>query len=272
MSEIPDISADDGMLFECRACREDPCMPRLDDLSAWARLCGYGSSCIRLLEAWNEHEWTEETKIARWSATFGGPASLWSVRRRRVTVVQPPFFDAAPEAGKSYAACVHHPFIAKKAGHFWFLFQPPFSLINGWDECPEEIYGSHLLHVMLDRVLHREGEFAIVVVTVQDMISVPSIHETFPETSGVKPFGMFDDDFARRSHCVRWLNYVFVYWDPDSDTGAWWLFHEDNPLERRPQTHMVMQGHWGWHDALIWAGNQRLSEEEVEQLRSFMLR
>lgn len=247
-------------------------MPRLDDLSAWARLCGYDSPCVRLLEEWNEHEWPDATKSTRWSATFGSPGSLWSTRRRRITAVQPPFFDAAPEAGKSYVACVHHPFIAKLAEHFWFLFRPPFSLINGWDECPEEIYSSHLLHVVLDRVLHREDKFALIVVTVQEMISVPAIHEILPETSGVRPFAMFDDDFARRSHWVRYLNYVFVYWDPESDMGAWWLFHQEELFTREPRFRLVLQGHWGWHDALIWAGNHRLSADEAAHLRSFMLR
>jgi len=146
MSSLPDISVDDGMLFECQACREEPCMPRLDDLSAWARLCGYDSSCIRLLEEWNEDEWADMTKNAGWPAKFERLGSHWSTRRRRAIIVQPPFFKKTPVAGKSYLACVHHPFIAKKAEHFWFLFQPSISLINGWEKCPEEIYSSHLVH------------------------------------------------------------------------------------------------------------------------------
>jgi len=123
---------------------------------------------------------------------------------------------------------------------------------------------------VLDRVLHREDKFALIVVTVQEMISVPAIHETLPETSGVKPFGMFDDDFARRANWVSWLSYVYVHWNPESDMGTWWLFRQDNPLSRESATRMVMQGHWGWHDTLIWAGNQRLSADESAHLRSYM--
>ncbi|MFO1485256.1 MAG: hypothetical protein U1F71_17985 [Verrucomicrobiaceae bacterium] len=263
---------EDGILFECQACREQPCAPSLDDLSAWAKLCGYDSSCIRLLEEWDEHEWGEVTEISGWLAKFGGLNSLWSARRLRVAAVQPPFFNATPEAGKSYVACVHHPFIAKETDHFWFLFQPSFSLIYGWDNCPEEIYSSHLLHVAFNHVLHRGEKFALIVVTVQEMISVPAIHKVLPETSGEKPFGMFDNDFARRSWWERWLSYIFVYWDPDSDEGAWWLFRQDDFYVEEPRFRLVLLGHRGWHDALVWGGNHRLSATEAEQLNSFMRR
>lgn len=270
MSRLPDISVDDGLIFECQACREEPCMPRLDDLSHWARLCGYDSSCVRLCEEWNEQE--AGRRCDALAGRFQPPNPMWSARRCNVTAVQSPFLETTPVAGKSYIAFVQHPFMAKKSEHFWFLFQPPFSLINGWEECTEEIYGSHLLHVAFDRALHREDKFALIVVTVQEMIAVPAIHEYFPETTGLKPFAMLDDDFARRANWVSWLSYVHVYWNPESDMGVWWLFHRDNSLSREPAFHMVMQGHWGWHDALVWTGNQRLSADEAACVRSFMHR
>lgn len=186
-------------------------------------------------------------------------------------MIQSPFLETTPVAGKSYIAFVQHPFMARKSEHFWFLFQPPFSLINGWDECPEEIYGSHLLHVMLDRVLLREDKFALIVVTVQEMISVPAIHEHFSETTNASVFAKFDHEFARRSAWVRWLHYVYVYWNLESDVGVWWLFRQDQPLAHEP-ARLVLQGHWGWHDSLVWAGNQRLSADEAAHLHSFMLR
>ena len=36
--------------------------------------------------------------------------------------------------------------------------------------------------------------------------------------------------------------------------------------ETPPQFRLVLQGHWGWHDALVWAGNQRLSETEAARV------
>jgi len=268
MSSLTDISVDDGIRFECQACHEEPCMPRLDDLSAWARLCGYDSTCIRLCEEWDEQTPRTDDADAR---KFESILSTWSARRCAVTAVQPPFLEAPPQAGKSYIASVQHPFIAEKAEPFWFLFQPACSLLNGWEDCPEEIYSSSLVHAVLDRVLLREGKSALIVVTVQEMISVPAIHEHFPETTNAGVFAKFDDEFARRSAWVRWLNYVYVYWNLESDVGVWWLFRQDQPPSHEP-ARLVLQGHWGWHDELMWAGNQRLSTDEAAHLRSFMLR
>lgn len=265
----PNTVADDGIQFECRTCHEEPHQPRLGDLSAWARLSGYDSTCIRLCEEWDEQTLGHtDDALARRLASI---LSIWSARRCGVTAVQPPFLEAPPQAGKSYIASVQHPFIAEKAEPFWFLFQPAYSLLNGWEECPEEIYSSHLVHAVLDRVLHRDKDFALIVVTVQEMLSVPGIHELFPETTDTSVFAMFDDDYARRASWVRWLNYIYVYWDLEGDVGVWWLFRQDQPLAHEP-ARLVLQGHWGWHDALVWAGNQRLSAAEAAHLHSFMLR
>jgi len=261
---------DNGIRFECQACHEEPYVPRLDDLSSWARLCGYDSFCIRLCEEWKGHD--PPPPGEELPKKYRSLNSMWSVRRCGIKAVQPPFLEAAPVAGKSYIASVQHPFIAEKGEPFWFLFQPPYSLLNGWEECPEEIYNSHLVHAVLDRVLHREDNFALIVVTVQEMISVPTINKLFPETTGAKVFSMFDDDFARRSYWARWLNYVYIYWNLESDVGVWWIFRQDQLYECDPQFNLVLQGHWGWHDALIWAGNQRVSANEATRIRSFMLR
>jgi hypothetical protein len=244
---------DDGVLFECSACHEEPCAPRLGDLSAWARLCGYDTRCIHLCQEMNER-------------------ALETIQINPRLIADHQFFDFAPEAGKSYIACVSHPFIAKPGEPFWFLHLPPFTLHNGWEENPEEIYSSRLVHGVFDRVLHRAKEFALIAVTVQEMLSVSAIHELFPETTDARVFAMFDDDFDRRAAWVRWLNYVYVYWNLESDVGVWWLFRQEELLATPPQFRLVLQGHWGWHDALVWAGNQRLSEADAAHLHSFMLR
>ncbi len=243
---------DDGIQFECRTCHEEPHKPCQDDLSAWAKLCGYDNSCIHLCQEPDER--AQET-----------------IRINPALIARHQFIDTAPEAGKSYIACVSHPFIAQKAEPFWFLFQPPFTLENGWEENPEEIYYSHLVHAVLDRVLHRDKHFALIIVTVQELMSISAIHELFPETTDASVFAKFDDEFARRAAWVRWLNYVYVYWNLESDVGVWWLFRQDQPLAHEP-ARLVLQGHWGWHDALIWAGNHRLSEAEAAHLHAFMLR
>lgn len=243
---------DDGIQFECRTCREEAHQPCQDDLSEWAKLCGYDSSCIRLCREQDER-------------------ALETIQINPKLIADHQFIDAAPEAGKSYIARVSHPFIAQKAESFWFLFQPPFTLENGWEENPEEIYYSHLVHAVLDGVLHRDKHFALIIVTVQEMICISSIHVHFPETTDAGVFAKFDEEFARRANSVRWLNYVYVYWNLESDVGVWWLFRQDQPLGREP-ARLVMQGHWGWHDALIWAGNHRLSTAETAHLNAFMLR
>ncbi len=252
MSADPNDPGDDGVLFECRTCHEEPCAPRLDDLSSWARLCGYDNSCIHLCQEMNAR-------------------ALETIQINPALIAGHQFFDFAPEAGKSYIACVRHPFIAKPGEPFWFLFQPAFTLLNGWEENPEEIYSSRLVHAVFDRVLQRDKEFALIVVTVQEMLSVSAIHDHFPETTDEKIYAMFDDEFARRSAWVRYLNFVYVYWDLEGDVGVWWLFRQDQPLAHEP-ARLVLQGHWGWHDALIWAGNYRLSTAEAAHLHSFMLR
>lgn len=270
MSADPNDLGDDGVLFECRTCHEEPCAPRLDDLSAWARLCGYDSTCIRLCEEIQDpvaRTIHDDVELSARPGRFEG----WMARRCHVRAVQPPFLETSPEAGKSYIACVSHPFIAKPGEPFWFLFQPAFTLLNGWEENPEEIYSSRLVHAVFDRVLQRDKEFALIVVTVQEMLSVSAIHDHFPETTDEKIYAMFDDEFARRSAWVRYLNFVYVYWDLEGDVGVWWLFRQDQPLAHEP-ARLVLQGHWGWHDALIWAGNYRLSAAEAAHLHSFMLR
>jgi hypothetical protein len=249
----PNTVDDDGIHFECNACHEEPHQPRLDDLSAWAKLCGYDSSCIRLCQEPDER-------------------ALETIRINPDLIAKHQFIDAAPDAGKSYIACVSHPFIAKPGEPFWFLHLPTFALENGWEENPEEIYYSHLVHAVFDRVLHRDKNFALIVVTVQEMLNVSAIHDLFPETTDASVFAMFDDDYARRASWVRWLNYVYVYWNLESDVGVWWLFRQEALYETPPQFRLVLQGHWGWHDALVWAGNQRLSETEAARVHSFMLR
>lgn len=71
---------------------------------------------------------------------------------------------------------------------------------------------------------------------------------------------------------MSYLNYKYVYWNLESDVGVWWLFHEDRVLDSESPFRMVLQGHWGWHDALVWAGNHRLSMAEVSMLKAFMAR
>lgn len=227
-------------------------MPRLDDLSAWAKLCGFDSTCVHLCQVFDER--------------------VLETIRINPALVTRPFLDEKPEAGKSYVACVRHPFIAQKGEPFWFLHQPPYSLFNGWDEKPEEIYESLLLHAVLDRVLHRGKDFALIVITIQEVLRVSELHERFSETRDEKVFSAFDDEFARRAQWARWLNYVYVFWDLESDVGIWWLFRQDEIYAREPQYRLVLQGHWGWHDELVWAGNQRLSTDEAAKLHSFMLR
>lgn len=246
-------TSDEGILFECQACHEQPCAPRLDDLSAWAKLCGYDSSCIRLCSANDER-------------------TLETVLTDPHLIAKHQFIDAAPEAGKSYIACVSHPFMAKPGEPFWFLYQTAFTQENGWEEKPEEIYDSRLVHGVLDRVLHRDKHFALIIVTVQEMISIPDLHELFPETTDASMFSKFDDDFADRANWVSYLNYKYVYWNLESDVGVWWLFHEDRVLDSKSPFRMVLQGHWGWHDALVWAGNHRLSMAEISMLKAFMVR
>ena len=227
-------------------------MPRLDDLSSWAKLCGYDSSCVHLCQVFSER--------------------VLETIRINPALVTLPFMDEKPEAGESYVACVRHPFIAQKGEPFWFLHQPPCSLFNGWDEKPEEIYESLLLHAVLDRVLHRGKDFALIIVTIQELLRVSELHERFAETRDEKVFSAFDDEFARRAQWARWLNYVYIFWDLESDVGIWWLFRQDEIYAREPQFRLVLQGHWGWHDELVWAGNQRLSADEAAKLHSFMLR
>ncbi len=252
MSADPNHKDDDGIQFECRTCHEEPCQPRLDDLSAWARLCGYDSSCINLCQEPDER-------------------ALETIRINPALIARHQFIDTAPEAGKSYIARVSHPFIAQNAEPFWFLHQPTFTLENGWEENPEEIYESRLVHGVLDRVLHRDQHFALIIVTVQELMSISAIHKLFPETTDASVYARFDDEFARRAAWARWLNYIYVYWDLESDVGVWWLFRQDQPLAHEP-ARLVLQGHWGWHDALIWAGNHRLSTAEAAHLHDFMLR
>ncbi|MEW6302889.1 MAG: hypothetical protein AB1705_05430 [Verrucomicrobiota bacterium] len=237
--------------FECHTCQERSHSPEQSTRPPWARVAGFDSTCVRLCEALNA-----ETR----DAVRANP------RREENR-----YLESRPGAGERYIAAVEHPFAAKPDAPFWFLFQPPVSLLNGWEEDPEEIYYSGLVRCALDEVLHQDERQALVAVTVQEVLSLAEIPERFAESKDDEVALLAGDAFRGASWC-RYLNFLHVSWDLESDVGVWWLFREDELYADKPGYRLLLHGQWGWHEAWLWAGNRRLTEIEAGQLTAFLAR
>jgi hypothetical protein len=119
---------------------------------AWSRIMGFGS--------------------VRWSKDGAYEGDLhWSL-------------EEVPVVGEEYSVNVSKSMQTPPGESFWTLFQPAYSLINGWEESPSELGLSCLVHCQALAEIETDWQ----AVRVNDVAGIREIPRRFPpERSGAVP-------------------------------------------------------------------------------------
>lgn len=144
---------------------------------------------------------------------------------------------------------------------FWVVFQPALSLLNGWDEHPEELEHSALVEVRMEEKLEKNW-FRVQVLQV---VLFPDLADYFAPS--VK--GDVDDLFSdphRYTVRAQSNNWHFVEANFQSDAGYWIVFSCDGVTFS-----IHLYGHFMIGDGhRAYAGNRFLSDEEHQHVLSLL--
>jgi hypothetical protein len=170
---------------------------------------------------------------------------------------QPP--ATAPAVGEEHVLVVGFPFQADLEQPFWLLYQPPRVVLNGWDDCPDEIVSSALIQCSPVEVTDFGTDRASIRVRVSDRVMVPEIAGKLPVTQATTALlRTYDDHHGWLSRSGR---YTHLSINIESDAGSWTL------VERRDgDDFIVLGGDWGWHVDTFAATNLRLTADDTRIL------
>ena len=156
---------------------------------------------------------------------------------------------AIPLCSELRPALVRFPFNFELGEHFWTLFMPAWSYLNGWRDYPHEISDSAIVKCRFENIITQSDDCAWVNLYVTEVIPLPTLCEKFPAVvcnkylNGIKEI---------ESHEVfEYKDWIEYSWSAQGDCGAWGLLYKSNI----DNYHMVLYCEWGFHYSNVYCGN-----------------
>lgn len=164
-----------------------------------------------------------------------------------------------PQKGVIKIVQAHFPFNFAIGEEFWTLFYPALSSLNGWDVHPEEIDSSAVIKCRFESIITKNEEKAWINVRVEEVILLSDICEKITPREGIlnaDHFGQF-----RNYNMFSYQNWILLNAGSEGDIGRWALVKE-----YRNQNIIVAYGEWDFYSDLIYFGNVRLTQNEMNEL------
>lgn len=146
--------------------------------------------------------------------------------------------DCIPRAGTTRIVRACFPFNFETGDTFCVLFMPALSFFNGWDEYPEEIAQSAVVHCKFDRVISYNEKYAWIIIHIIKTTPLDKLHETYPCETAEK----FAFETGKGRTLFEYGNWS-IYYDSCEDWGDWYLFFTDSNREK----HLILVCHWDHH-------------------------
>jgi hypothetical protein len=218
--------------FLCEDCGKENCNNHEMNLKkykpAWARIAGYDAGVA----------WMGEGRVTQ--------------NKSAMSMVEPPV------AGNDYTLEVTFPFRTGPGDHFWVLFQPPDSAINGWEDFPHELECSRVVQCRPAEVTKRNKKSCGLLVNVLDSIGFREIANRFPKGSGpVPPYP------GKRNIRITWKDLIYLTANLESDAAAWFICRRQGE-----QSTMLLYGTSGRHEDFFYAGHRPLHTAEFKSLEN----
>ncbi|MBQ8176911.1 MAG: hypothetical protein IJ035_07765 [Oscillospiraceae bacterium] len=152
--------------------------------------------------------------------------------------------ENTPIAGCQRFVRVKFPFNYETGEEFNVLFMPAWSMFNGWEEYPEEIPKSAIVHCRFDEAVSSDEKYAWIIITVLNVLPLGEICEKYSPIR--KPSFKSDND----NHVLEFTyeNYMFY---SNSAWRNWSLVYIDDSGEK----HMILDCIWDEHETEVWFGN-----------------
>ncbi len=131
---------------------------------------------------------------------------------------------------------------------FWTLYSPALSIINGWDDYPEDIEKSALVRCRLKEVIDYDEYCAWVAVTIKKVILFNDIVNEYPEkiisTNYLESVSIYGTTYL-----LEYGDWLYFDCSAQGDIGSWCLVkkNEDN-------YHLVLYNEWGFHEDFFLCG------------------
>lgn len=154
-----------------------------------------------------------------------------------------------PREGSYRVLRVHYPFVPDIGDVFYALFVPEMSLLNGWDDNPEEIEQSAVVSCRFEKIIDRNDYFAWIYVEIFDVIMLQDLYKTYlPQTDdrALEELGYSDEPYI-----FEYKNWSYYDCNIQGDLGQWKLIYTDMEGIR----HLVLWGDWSFHKSEVYFGN-----------------
>lgn len=160
-----------------------------------------------------------------------------------------PRADKMPEVGERRFIKVEPPFAQEVGNRFNVLYLPALSMLNGWEEYPEELSGSAVVSCVYEKTVCADEFCAWIEVSVKNVIPFPELYKHYPcrKVSSLFEGGLGEHlTLACRHGCWEYYTY-----SAQGDWGEWRLIFTDD----EGKSHLVLLGEWAMHDDFVHCGN-----------------
>lgn len=146
--------------------------------------------------------------------------------------------DRMPRAGTNRIVRACFPFNFETGDTFHVLFMPAWSFFNGWEDYPEEISQSAVVHCKFDEIISYNDNYAWIIIHIIKVTPLDKLHETYPQEITEK----FEPENNKRGTLFEYGCWS-IYNNPYEDWGDWYLFFTDSNMEK----HMILVCQWDCH-------------------------
>lgn len=146
--------------------------------------------------------------------------------------------DITPCEGTDRIVRANFPFNFEIGDTFHVLFMPALSFFNSWEEYPEEISQSAVVHCKFDEIISYNDKYAWIIIHIIKVTPLDKLHETYPQAIMEK----FEPENKKRATLFEYGSWS-IYYDSCEDWGNWYLFFTDSNMEK----HMILACRWDHH-------------------------